>query len=1581
MPTTVTISPASFELTAVGDTVRLTAEVRDQNQQVMTSAGVNWASGDSAVVTVDSLGLVRAAGRGSTRVSASAGSARDSAAATVWAVAAVTLSPANLNLGVGETGRLVAEVTDVNGDPAPGAPLAWTSGNEAVARVDSAGVVTGIAAGETQITVTSGPAAAQSAVVVTSQDSDREALVALYEATDGPNWRNNTNWITDKPLDEWHGVQLNEHGRVHAVNLWDARLRGPLPPEIGDLAHLSELILFGNSLTGEIPPEIGKLSRLNRLYISYRSFNELEGPIPPEIGNLVNLTHLSLVADGLTGPIPPEVGNLSSLFQLTLSGNGLAGPIPPGIGDLSELRELSLSGAGLIGPLPGTFLALDHLRKLGTTLCIPGPPDWFAWAASIENVGASFCNDADRVVLDAFREATGGPAWTHSEGWQQESLGERHGVTVDSLGYVTGLDLSENGLSGRLPTQLGQLAHLVELRLGGNDLSGPLPLSLTTTSLTTFHYADTGLCAPADAAFGAWLASISILEGTGDECELSERDLLAALFTSAGGPGWTRNDSWLTDVPLGEWHGVGTDDEGRVRSLDLNGGGLAGPVPAELWKLTHLGRLDLRRNQLTGSIPAEIGEIRGLDSLWLSDNHLSGSIPPEIGDLPELRILDLRNNRLHGSIPPELGRLRNLVLLMLGENDLSGEIPIDLGDVASLRDVTLSANRLSGPIPGELGNLTSLKYLRLNANQLSGPIPPELGELPELWRMNLGRNQLTGPIPAELGNLANLRELSFWRNELTGSIPRWLGSLSELEILWLAENRLTGEIPPELGSLVNLRDLVIYGNPLTGPLPPELGNLTRLSTLSIGGTGLSGAIPEEFVNLRLRRFLWTNTRLCSPVSGEFQAWLSSLHVNQGGGPCVLEAFAALHDSAGGSSWTNDDNWLSDEPLGDWYGVAVDEQGRPIGLDLRDNGLAGTIPGALGKLGALQRLDLGENDLTGAIPPELGELIQLEALDLGSNQLTDAIPARFGELVELRRLDVGHNRLTGELPSELGHLRRLEELDVSHNDLGGALLGSLARLSSLVDFRWNATGLCAPEPAWFRAWLGSIASQTPGEDCAAAPFLWTVPATHLTQAAQNLEGDVPLIAGRSALLRVFPTVERANAYQPRAQATFFTNGTEVHRAWMAIGSEQGVPTAVDPGEPGISFNAVIPGEIIKPGVEVVIDIDPDSIVPRAAGSSIRVPATGRLALDVRELSRLDLTVIPVLNSVSPDSSVLDWARSMDADVGIGGFTRHILPVGDLGLAVREPYTTDLDPRTLGEWRELLREIELLRISDAVSGHYYGVMEPGMRSGIRGVGYLPGAAAVGLPDPLVLAHELGHNLSLQHTPCGIAFDDDPNYPYRSGEIGVWGYDALGDSLIAPSIPDVMGSGCEPAWISDYHFRKALEYRAAAADTHAQAVEPGREPRLLLWGGVDADGELQLDPAVVLDAPSVLPSRGGPYRLEGFGPGGGPLFSLSFAVDEVDHGGGNFLFIIPFEDGWRGALQRIVLSGPQGATTLDGETNRPMAIFMDHATGRVRSIRRGEEALQAATVAGDAGAGFATDPDIEVLLSRGLPEIPPN
>ena len=203
----------------------------------------------------------------------------------------------------------------------------------------------------------------------------------------------------------------------------------------------------------------------------------------------------------------------------------------------------------------------------------------------------------------------------------------------------------------------------------------------------------------------------------------SDRGALEALYNASSGAGWSNNDNWLTDEPLGEWHGVNTDANGRVIELHLANNQLIGPIPAELGHLTSLRWLNLSQNQLTGELPAEWAGMTELEWLYLWDNQLTGSAPSWLGDLSSLVRLELSENGFTGAIPGNLGSLPRLELLMLNDNDLTGTIPVSLGSGTNLRWLSLARNQLLGQIPSALGNLQNLQYLYLSGNSFTGCLP------------------------------------------------------------------------------------------------------------------------------------------------------------------------------------------------------------------------------------------------------------------------------------------------------------------------------------------------------------------------------------------------------------------------------------------------------------------------------------------------------------------------------------------------------------------------------------------------------------------------------------------------------------------------------------------------------------------------------------------------------------------------------------------------------------------------------------------------------------------------------------------
>ena len=172
-PTTVTVTPPAAQLAALGATVQLAAEVRDQNGRPMPGSTVTWASEAASVATVDAAGLVTAVGNGTATIVATAGSASGTAAVTVaQEVSAVTVTPSADTLVVGDTLRLAAEATDANGHlVTTGAEFGWASSDTLLATVDATGLVTGVGAGDVSLTATSSGVVGQAALTVLARVS------------------------------------------------------------------------------------------------------------------------------------------------------------------------------------------------------------------------------------------------------------------------------------------------------------------------------------------------------------------------------------------------------------------------------------------------------------------------------------------------------------------------------------------------------------------------------------------------------------------------------------------------------------------------------------------------------------------------------------------------------------------------------------------------------------------------------------------------------------------------------------------------------------------------------------------------------------------------------------------------------------------------------------------------------------------------------------------------------------------------------------------------------------------------------------------------------------------------------------------------------------------------------------------------------------------------------------------------------------------------------------------------------------------------------------------------------------------
>lgn len=257
-----------------------------------------------------------------------------------------------------------------------------------------------------------------------------EALVDLYESTNGAGWTNKTNWLVTYTVDDWYGIVVST-GHVTDIELYGNQLTGVLPSTIGNLRYLRDIYLSANQITGQIPVEIGNFINLETIYLGGNlitgsipssigglsnlhwieltdnqisgsmpyalsflanlsglrlSSNLLTGTLPTWLGNLSNLGELSLAGNQFTGSIPPELGKLSKLDWLEINANQLTGDVPTELGNLTNLIKLHIGLNQLSGSVPLTFVKLTKLEDFffrDTNLCEPINPDFLAWKATV----------------------------------------------------------------------------------------------------------------------------------------------------------------------------------------------------------------------------------------------------------------------------------------------------------------------------------------------------------------------------------------------------------------------------------------------------------------------------------------------------------------------------------------------------------------------------------------------------------------------------------------------------------------------------------------------------------------------------------------------------------------------------------------------------------------------------------------------------------------------------------------------------------------------------------------------------------------------------------------------------------------------------------------------------------------------------------------------------------------------------------------------------------------------------------------------------------------------------------------------
>lgn len=193
-----------------------------------------------------------------------------------------------------------------------------------------------------------------------------QALVDLYNSTNGPGWTSKTGWLQTNTPCSWYNVTCNNATprRVATISLSSNNLIGTIPDSIVIL-NLQGLFLSNNNISGSIPANIGQMTNLSVLYLND---NRMSSGIPASMGNLTELRHLQLKGNLFSGSIPSQLGNLNNLLNLGLDSNRLSGDIPDSIGQLTQLITLHLANNQLTGTVPASLANLTAISGMNFAL-------------------------------------------------------------------------------------------------------------------------------------------------------------------------------------------------------------------------------------------------------------------------------------------------------------------------------------------------------------------------------------------------------------------------------------------------------------------------------------------------------------------------------------------------------------------------------------------------------------------------------------------------------------------------------------------------------------------------------------------------------------------------------------------------------------------------------------------------------------------------------------------------------------------------------------------------------------------------------------------------------------------------------------------------------------------------------------------------------------------------------------------------------------------------------------------------------------------------------------------------------------